>query len=68
MHFYYVWDGKYSDNSRVAKLLVTANKDKPKHSSYRNEEEGEKKLLTFGRPQGGKNLLQEIPSTSTASP
>jgi len=53
------WDGKYHDNSRVAKSLATANENKPKCSRHRNEG---KELLIFVRPQVGRDFQQEMPS------
>jgi len=49
------------DNSRVAKSLATANENKPKCSSHTCKNE-QKELLTFGRPQVGRDLQQEMPS------
>jgi len=43
----------------VAKSLAAANEDKPKSNSHRFRNE-KKKLLTFGRPQVGRNLQQEM--------
>jgi len=43
----------------VAKSLAATNKNKPKHSSCRNEG---KELLTFGGPQVSIDLQQEMPS------
>jgi len=48
-------DGKYSDNSGVAKSLAAANENKPKHSSHGCRNEGIQ-LLTFGMPQVGRDL------------
>ena len=45
----------------MAKSLATANENKPKCSSHRLRNEG-KELLTFGRPQLGRDLQQEMPS------
>jgi len=45
-----------SNNSRVAKSQATASEDKPKCSSYRYRNKLKKKLLTFGRPQVGRDL------------
>jgi len=45
----------------VAKCLAAANENKPKCSSHRCRNEG-KELLTFGRPQVGRDLQQEMPS------
>lgn len=48
-------DGKYSSNSRVAKSLAAVDEDKPRCSSHRCKNE-EKELLTFKRPQVGRDL------------
>jgi len=50
------WDGKYSHNSRVAKSLATANENKPRQSSHRSKG---KELLTFRRPQVGRDIQRE---------
>jgi len=50
----------------VAKPLAAANEDKPKYSSCGHRNKG-KKLLTFRRPQVGRDL-QEDTLTSTANP
>ena len=58
-------DRKCRDRSGAAMSSAAANEDKPKHCSHRQK--GKKKLLTFGRPQVGRNLHQD-PLTSPASP
>jgi len=58
-------DGKYSKNSGVAKSLAAANEDNPKCSSHGCRNEG-KELLTFGRPEAYRDLLQTT-LTFTAS-
>jgi len=45
----------------VAKSLATANENEPKCSSQRCRNAG-KTLLTFGRPQVGRDVQQEMPS------
>ena len=57
-----ICNAKRDDNSRVAKSIATANENEPKCSSHRCRNEG-KELLTFLRPQVGRNLQQEMPSS-----
>jgi len=51
----------------VAKSSAAANENEPKCSSHEYRNEG-KELLTFGRPQVGRDLQQEMPLTSTTNP
>jgi len=55
----------------VAKSLTAANEDKPKQSSHKHKKNKKKKkmaaLLTFRKPQVGKDLQQDAP-TSPANP
>jgi len=49
----------------VANSLTTANANKPKCSSHRNEG---KDLLSFRRPQVGRDLQQEMSSPPLPAP
>lgn len=56
-----------NDYSRVAKSLAAANKNKFKCSSSRCRNKG-RELLTFGKPQVGRDLWQEISSPPLPTP
>lgn len=55
-------NGKYSDNNRIARSQAAASKDLLKHNSLRNKE---KKLLTFRKPKGQRDIQQNTLAPTT---